>query len=166
MVAALTVESAVRLSTVPAGTVRERGIMARVPLPEAQSLALRIAAGRTLAAAAIMAAPVASARALGTDTATAQRVVWLTRMLAVRDGALGIGGAAAARRGSGTSWLLAGAASDAVDAVVLTAALRQGRIKGIVPSLTVPFAAGAAVLGALAGLGLRRRRADDGRVES
>lgn len=131
--------------------------MPRLPLPDPRSLALQIAAGRSLAAAAIMAAPVASARALGTDTATAQRVVWLTRMMAVRDGALGVGGVAAVRRGGGTSWLLGGAAADAVDAVVLAGALRQGRLKGVLPTLVAPVAAGLAIVGAVAGLRLRRR---------
>jgi hypothetical protein len=130
----------------------------RLGAADPESLALQIAAGRALIGAAVLASPVRSARMLGADTATAQRVAWLTRMLGVRDGALGIGGVAATRQGTGAaSWVLAGAVADALDAVVLAGALKQGRVKGLGPSATVPFAAGAAVLGALTALRLRRR---------
>lgn len=126
-------------------------------VPDEGAVALQIAAGRTAIAASIMAAPVMSARMLGTDTATAQRVSWLTRMMGVRDAAIGAGGVLAARKGgsAATPWLLAGAASDLVDAVVLARALREGRIKGIVPTLTVPVAALTAVAGAAAAVRLR-----------
>jgi len=129
---------------------------ARFPLPDARSLALQIGAGRTAIAAGIMAAPVLTTRLLGTDTATAQRVTWLTRMLAVRDGAIGIGTAAAARSGGGAGWMLAGAASDAVDAVVLAAAIRQGRVRGLVPTATVVLAAATAGAGFVTAARLRR----------
>lgn len=121
-------------------------------------MALQLAAGRTLLASAIMAAPVLAARVLGTDTATAQRVVWLTRMTAVRDGALGVGGLAAVRRGGAHAvpWLVGGAVSDAVDALVLAQALKQGRIKGVAPAAIVPLGALAAVSGAVAAFRLRR----------
>jgi hypothetical protein len=121
-------------------------------------LAVQIPAGRSVLAASIMAAPVVTARVMGTDTATAQRVAWLTRMTAVRDGALGVGGVLAARRG-GTAvlpWLVGGAASDLVDAVVIAKAVREGRLKGVVPTLIVPLAAVTAVAGAVAAVRLRR----------
>lgn len=121
-------------------------------------MAAQLAAGRTAFAAALMAAPVSSARLLGADTATAQRVVWLTRMLAVRDGALGVGGLAALRGdGSSAPWLLAGAVSDAVDTVVIGQALRQGRLKGVAAAAVVPLAALAAISGGITALRLRRR---------
>ncbi len=121
-------------------------------------MALQITAGRSLIAAAIVAAPVASVRLMGTDTATAQRVVWLGRMMAVRDGALGVGGAVAVRRRSGAvPWLLGGAVSDAVDAVVVASALRQGRLKGVVPAAVVPLAAATAAAGFVTALRLRRQ---------
>jgi hypothetical protein len=130
----------------------------RLQLPDPQSLALQIAAGRAVIGAVIVADPVRAARILGADTATAGRVSWLTRMLGVRDSALGVGGVVALRQGSGAaSWVLAGAVADAVDAVVLAGALKSGRVKGIGPAGTVPFAAGAAALGAVTALRLRRR---------
>jgi hypothetical protein len=129
----------------------------RVLLPAPEAMALQIAAGRALIAASILASPVRSARMLGADTATAQRVTWLTRMMGVRDAAIGVGGVAATRSGTATtSWLLAGAVSDATDALVIAGALKRGRVKGIVPTAVVPFAAGAAALGAVTALRLRR----------
>jgi hypothetical protein len=129
----------------------------RVLRPEAEAMALQIAAGRAVMGAVITASPVRAARMLGSDTATAQRVAYLTRMLGVRDSALGLGGVAAVRRGSGAaSWVLAGAVADAVDAMALAGALKKGRIKGLGPAGTVPFAAGAAILGAVTALRLRR----------
>src|SRR5689334_15313676 len=110
---------------------------ARFSLPDARSLAMQIGAGRTAIAAGVLAAPVLSTRLLGADAATAQRVTWLTRMLGVRDGVLGVGTAAAARTGAGAGWVLGGAVSDAVDALVLAAAVKQGRLRGIVPTATV-----------------------------
>jgi hypothetical protein len=129
----------------------------RVQLPDADSMARQLAAGRAVIAAAMMAAPVRSARLMGTDTATAQRVTWLARMMAVRDAAIGVGGVLAGRRGAAAPWLLAGAVSDAVDAVVLAGALRQGRLKGVLPTAVVPMAAATAALGAITALRLRRR---------
>lgn len=126
-------------------------------LPSAQSMAGQLAVGRVVMAAAFLAAPVPGARLLGTDTATAQRVGWLTRMMAVRDAAIGAGATVAARRGDPRPWLVAGAVSDAVDAVVIAGALKQGRVKGIVPTLVVPGAAVAAGLGLLTAARLRRR---------
>jgi hypothetical protein len=131
----------------------------RIPLPPPGPMALQLTAARTALASVIMAAPVVSARVFGTDTATAQRVVWLVRMAAVRDGALGVGGLAAARRGGSAAvpWLLGGAVSDAVDAVVLAQALKQGRVKGVGPAGIVPLGAVAAVAGVVTALRLRRR---------
>jgi hypothetical protein len=123
-------------------------------VPPAGAMAKQIGAGRTAFALAFLAAPVAAARLLGTDTATAQRVVWLTRMMAVRDGAIGVGGLAAG--GGAAPWLLAGAVSDAVDAAVLGTALRQGRLKGLVPTAVVPLAGVTALVGVWTALRVRR----------
>ena len=121
----------------------------------ADALPLQLTAGRLVIAAALLAVPVPAVRMLGTDTATARRVSWLTRMLAVRDGAIATGGLATLRRGSNPApWLLAGAVSDAVDAVVLDA-LRARRLRGPIATLGVPGGAAAAILGAFAAL--RRR---------
>jgi hypothetical protein len=131
----------------------------RIAVPDARSLALQLGAGRTVLAAMIMAAPVPAARLLGADTATAQRVTWLTRMMAVRDGALGAGALASTRsddaRGAG-GWVLGGAISDAVDAAVIAGALTQGRVRGIVPIGIVLGASLAAAVGASTAVRLRR----------
>ena len=128
-----------------------------IRFPEADALALQLSAGRTAAGAVFLALPVLSARLLGADSATAKRVSWLTRMMAVRDAAIGAGGVAALRgKGSATPWLIAGAVSDTVDAIVLTQALQQGRVKGFIPAAVVPLAAGAAAVGALTAFRLRR----------
>src|SRR4051812_11017013 len=129
----------------------------QIRLPEPDAMAFQLAVGRTAAGAAILALPVLSARLLGADAATAKRVAWLTRMMAVRDTAIGAGGLAAVRgTGSATPWIIAGAASDVVDAIVLTQALRQGRAKGLTATAVVPLAAASAALGALTALRLRR----------
>jgi hypothetical protein len=130
-----------------------------VRLPEPQSMALQIAAGRALIATGIMAAPVLAARLLGADGATAHRVTWLTRMMAVRDGGLGVGGMAAARSGGSATipWLLGGAVSDAVDALVIGGALKQGRVKGFLPAAIVPLAAVTAAAGVVTAVRISRR---------
>jgi hypothetical protein len=130
----------------------------RFRIPEPAAMARQLTAGRAVAGTVILAAPVLSARLLGTDSATAQRVVWLTRMMAVRDAALGAGGFAAVRSGGPvTPWLIAGAVSDAVDAIVLGQALRSGRAKGLAATGVVPLAMGAAAVGALTAVRLRGR---------
>lgn len=127
-------------------------------LPDARSLAMQLAAGRSVIGVVILAAPVPAARLLGADTATAQRVTWLTRMLGVRDGALGVGGLDAVRRGtSATAWLLSGGVADAVDSLVVAGAVKQGRVGGFVPSVLVLGAAGSAALHVLTAVRLRRR---------
>jgi hypothetical protein len=117
-------------------------------VPGADALAGRLAAGRVVLASAFLAAPVPGLRALGVDTATAQRVAWLTRMMAVRDAALGAGAGVARRRGADPRpWLVAGAVSDAVDALVVAAAIKQGRLRGAGPALLVSGGAVAAGVG-------------------
>jgi len=126
-------------------------------LPEAEAMARQLALGRAGFAAAFLAAPVPGLRALGADTATAQRVSWLTRMMAVRDGALAVGALVADRRGGDPRpWLVGGAVSDAVDAIVFAGALKEGRLKGAAPTMVVPGAALAAGLGLLTAARLRR----------
>jgi len=126
-------------------------------LPDADPMARQLALGRAGFAAAFLAAPVPALRSLGADTATAQRVSWLTRMMAVRDGAIAVGALVADRRGGDPRpWLVAGAVSDAVDAVVFAEALKQGRLKGIAPTMVVPGAVVAAGLGFVTAARLRR----------
>jgi hypothetical protein len=127
-----------------------------VKLPEPDSMVRQLAIGRVAFAAVFLAAPVPGVRLLGTDTATAQRVSWLTRMMAVRDGALGVGALNATRGGDPRPWLIAGAVSDAVDAVVIAGALKSGRVKGIVPNLVAPGALLVAAAGLIGALRTRR----------
>jgi hypothetical protein len=80
-------------------------------------------------------------------------------MTAARDGALAVGGLAAVRRNDGSEgpWIVAGAMADAVDAVVIASAIKQGRVRGVVPTAMVPLAALAAAAGAVTAVRLRRR---------
>ena len=122
------------------------------------TLALVIGGGRTLIGLVFGAAPVTAIRSMGVDGATAARVQWLARMTAARDTVLGAGTLAASRSGHGTrTWLLAGAAADAVDAVAVTAAVRSRRVGG--PGAWGAGALGgvAAVAGVWAALATRRR---------
>jgi len=138
--------------------LRPHSIALPVALPPAGSAARQLALGRVGFATAFLAAPVPALRALGADTATAQRVSWLTRMMAVRDGALGAGALLADRRGGDPRpWLVAGAVSDAVDAAAFAGALKQGRLKGVAPTLLVPGAVVAAGFGLLTAARLKRR---------
>ncbi|MGH8959695.1 MAG: hypothetical protein ACRDWT_00555 [Jatrophihabitantaceae bacterium] len=113
------------------------------------ALARSIGLGRLVFGTALLLAPVASTRVLGLDTATAKRVSFLARMTAARDIAIGAGTAAAAGRRP-VGWLLAGAAADACDAVVIAQALRSGRLRGPIATGVV---GGAAAVSALAVVG-------------
>lgn len=121
-------------------------------------MAVQLAAGRSLFAAAMFAAPVTGVRLLGADGATARRISWLSQMTAVRDGALGVGGLLAARNGAAGAvpWLIGGAISDTVDALAIAKAIKQGRLKGPGAVAIVPLAAGAAAVGLLTAARLRR----------
>jgi len=126
-------------------------------LPPADPMARQLALGRAGLATAFLAAPVPALRAMGADTATAARISWLTRMMAVRDGALAVGALVADRRGGDPRpWLVGGAVSDAVDALVFAQALKQGRLKGIAPTMIVPGGILAATLGFVTAARLRR----------
>ena len=105
----------------------------------------------------MLAAPEQTVRSLGSDTATARRVAWLTRMMAVRDGALGVGGAPGRPARTATPWLLAAAVCDATDAVVVAAALRADRLRGPGATALVPFAAATAAVQVSAAWRLRGR---------
>lgn len=129
----------------------------RPVLPPARPTAARLAAGRTVIAAGILAAPVPAARLLGADSATAGRVTWLTRMMGIRDGALGVGTLDALRRRNGTgAWLVGAAVADGVDALVVASAIKQGRMRGIVPAGIVVGAGGSAVLHLVTAVRTRR----------
>jgi hypothetical protein len=121
-----------------------------------EAAARQLTVGRTLVATTLLTAPVPVLRLFGLDTATAQRIAWLARMAAVRDGALGVGALAASRTGNPRSWLIGGAVSDAVDAAAVAVAMRQGRVRGVRPAFVVAGAAVAAAANGFAALGSRR----------
>jgi hypothetical protein len=98
-------------------------------LPANRLIAAGIGGGRIAIGVSFLSSPVTFLRLIGLDTASATRVTWLARIAGVRDVVLGAGTLFAAVTGrDDTSWLLAGAAVDAVDAVVTGAAAREGRI--------------------------------------
>jgi hypothetical protein len=115
--------------------------------------------GRIAVGAVFFAAPVFSVRLLGLDTGTAERVTWLARMTATRDGVLGAGTVVSSARGEGAhAWMLAGSVADAADAAVLVAALRAGRVRGPRAVAVTAGAVAAAVAGAVATVGVLRGR--------
>jgi hypothetical protein len=127
-------------------------------IPRARTLGIGIGIGRTAIGAIFFAAPVTALRIIGTDSATATRVTWLSRMTAARDGAIGLGTVRAVTSGRGAAgWLLAGAASDAVDAVALAGAVRDRRAGGLGAIGMVAAAVGTSALGVWAAAGSRRR---------
>ena len=117
-----------------------------------------IGLGRVAIGAVFFTAPVTALRIVGADSATAARVTWLSRMTAARDVVLGAGTTQAASGGGGAGWLLAGAVSDAVDAVALAQAVRERRAGGIGAMGMVVAAIGTSALGVWAALGSRGRR--------
>lgn len=91
-----------------------------------------LALGRVFVGGGLLARPLTLPRTLGVDTGSADRMAWLTRMLGVREVALGVGTLYATRGGAGGSdWIAAGAACDAVDVAVFAAAAARGRIRRI-----------------------------------
>lgn len=126
-----------------------------LPTGDARSVGIAIGLGRVGIGAIFFAAPVTALRIVGADSATAKRVTWLSRMTAARDGVLGVGTAQATAAGGGAGWLLAGAVSDAVDAVALAQAIRERRAGGIGAVGMVAAAVGTSALGVWAALGAR-----------
>lgn len=125
-------------------------------------LAKLFAAGRVAVGAAVLARPAVLTRGLGVDSATGQRVVWLVRMFGVRDLVVGAGSLYALARRTGTGpWLLAGAASDAVDAAAMTTAIRQRVIKAPPGALGAAMAAVSVAVQARAGWETRRPVIED-----
>ena len=114
----------------------------------ARTVGVLLAAGRVALGGSFLVSPVLAVRVLGTDTATARRITWLSQMTAGRDIALAAGALAAEARGrSGASWIAAGAAADAVDALAIAAAVRSGKLGGARPTAMVAGAGAAALVG-------------------
>jgi hypothetical protein len=124
-------------------------------LSSASPEAVRLGTGaiRLLLGAGFLTAPTTAVRVLGVDLPTATRMRFLARMTAARDLGLGAGTLAAGPGAGAASWLAASAAADAVDAVAIAVAMRQGVTRGPAAGVTV---AGAAV-SAAAGVWAARR---------
>ena len=131
------------------------GYLKAVP---ARSIARRIGLARVGLGIGLLAAPGSVAPLAGIDTGTARRMTWLTRMTAARDLALGTGTLAALRSGGdATRWLALGAAADLGDLVILSGAVRQGRLARVRGAGMAASAAGGVLVGAMAAVGMRRR---------
>lgn len=115
----------------------------------ADVLSRALGAGRLAVGAAVLAAPEASVRILGLDTASAKRVRFLAQMAGARDLGLAAGTLTTAGHGRRT-WLLVGAAVDAADSIAIAAALRAGQVRGLAVRAIVVGAAGAAAAGVFA----------------
>ena len=108
-----------------------------------------VALGRLGVGAVLLARPQLLPRTVGIDSATAARTSWLVQMLGAREVALGLGALHELRRGDGRAsrlWLTAGLLSDATDALVVTAALRRGRMDRLPALAAVAVAACAVVI--------------------
>jgi hypothetical protein len=125
-------------------------------LPSNRVIAAGIGGGRIAIGVSFLSSPVTFLRLMGLDTATASRVTWLARTAGIRDVALGVGTVTATVTGrDDTTWLLAGAACDAVDAVITGAAAREGRIGRLRGGLVAAGAVGS-VVAAVAALAIGR----------
>ncbi|MEO6886867.1 MAG: hypothetical protein ABI232_11380 [Jatrophihabitantaceae bacterium] len=127
------------------------------PVFSADVLRRALGLGRLAVGAAVLAAPDASVRALGVDTASAKRLRFLTRMAGARDLGLAAGTLAASGRGRRT-WLLVGAGVDAADAIAITVALRDGQVRGLAARATVAIAASAVAAGIVGAISGWRRQ--------
>jgi len=120
-----------------------------------QAVALAIGVGRVVIGTTFLLAPRFSVRVLGVDAGSAKRMSFLARMAAARDIGLGAGTLDAGPTPAARAWLLAGAAADAVDAVVIAAAIKRGVTRGVPAAGLVAGAAGAAAAGVWAARALR-----------
>ena len=126
-------------------------------LTDPRASALAIGLGRVAIGTAFAAAPELGVRLVGMDTATARRVAWLSRMVAGRDIALGVGTVAACRAGNGAAWVLGGAFAAAVDSAAVIAAMQQGRLRGPGAWLIAVGGPALTALGVVQAARLRRR---------
>lgn len=106
----------------------------------------QLSLARAAAGAAMLAAPARVPRVLGVDSASATRMAWATRMLGVREVALGLGSAAAQRRPDAAAarlWVWAGLCTDAVDALTLAAGTARGTLSRVTAPALCAASAGA-----------------------
>ena len=125
------------------------------PMSAPQAVALGIGAGRVVMGTTFLLAPRFSVRILGVDAASAKRMTFLARMAAARDIGLGAGTLDAGPTAAAAPWLLAGAAADTVDALVIAGAMKRGVTRGIPAAGLVVGAAATAAVGVWAARALR-----------
>jgi hypothetical protein len=125
-------------------------------------VATGIGVGRVVFSGALFAAPTASVRMLGVDSASAKRMTFLARMAAVRDLGLGVGTLASRGTPQVSLWLAAGAVADGVDALVVAGATKRGVTRGLAAVGMVLGATGAAAVGGWAALQLKGRAGQGG----
>ncbi|MFL6136796.1 MAG: hypothetical protein ACJ74O_03235 [Frankiaceae bacterium] len=102
----------------------------------------------------MLVAPGLLPRLLGADRRTAARLSYLTRMVGIREVALGAGTVQAVRRGTDVgSWLVAQALCDAGDGLTVLGALCAGRVNRLTGGLIVA----SAVAGAAGDVVIRQR---------
>ena len=114
-----------------------------------------LAIGRTGIGVGMIARPRALPRAFGVDSATSARMSWAVQMLGAREVAVGLGTLLSLRSGDrrGTrTWVAAGIVCDAVDALVIGAALARRRVAGPAGATSLVVAL-AAVAGGVQAMG-------------
>ncbi|MEP6598077.1 MAG: hypothetical protein ABJB98_01355 [Actinomycetota bacterium] len=133
------------------------GISSMVRVVDARTIGLGINAGRAVLGATVLVLPVGALRQLAVDPSTLPRVSWLIRTAGIRDAALGTGAVVSLVGGGGASWVLAGAACDAVDAVVTAQAVRDQSVDALRGRVVAGVAVASAALGVVSAIALRRR---------
>lgn len=102
------------------------------------ALVAPVAALRCAVGAVALLRPSALSRVYGVDPFTARRLAWQTRMLGVREVALGAGSLLAWQRGRPLNeWIGAQALSDLTDALVVGLAARRRRVPALAGAATV-----------------------------
>jgi len=110
----------------------------------------RLALGRTVAGAVMLARPRLMPTTMGVDSASAAQTAWVVQMLGAREIALGLGTLGSLRapdRFASRSWLAAGVLCDGIDVLTVGAALARGRLSKIAGALVVATALGATLAG-------------------
>lgn len=113
----------------------------------ARNLAISTGIFRATVGPALIARPETLARLFGVDNITARRTEWLTRLVAGRETALGLGTLHAGLTGrSVRPWLIAQALCDTTDAAALVRAARSRQVAAA-PAVALAAFAAAGVLG-------------------
>jgi hypothetical protein len=111
----------------------------------ARKLAIYTGLFRSVAGPVLLARPELLPQVLGVDLVTSRRTAWITRLLAGRELALGLGTLhAVATRRPLRPWLYAQALCDATDALALAAAARAGQVSTPRALAVIAFAAAGA----------------------